>query len=293
MSKYKKTYFGCEIAAERFYKTDPKGGDGRWIGRATITRGGSVAKKIDADDVDSAFEVGWRWACMNRPIKLRIGGDLVESHLEYSGPDDYGSFATVFTSAKRDEVVEAEAVFRDLLRGQWALELAEHERLSEALPAKLAVLRGDIGRVEGEMDPLKKELRRLREEIETAPAAVFSPAVEDTTVERLAKEVVRRRAADMPSLSELAKEPELSADDGRVVCHVCGRWVKPGKRSGTLPAHKAGDKPLLAADSQGKCAGGGWTLKQLATRLDGEVHDPEPKAEPKKRKRKPPRGSAS
>lgn len=282
MTTYKRSYFGNEITARKVKRGKAIGG------HATVSRGGRTVHEIEADDLDAAFEEAWRWACMNRDIRLRTDGDLVERKLLYTPPDSFVE-SIIYRSASKAEIDEAELAFREvILPAQWARELEEHERRREALPAKLAVLAQQAAEVEAQITPLKDTLKGIKAEAASAPAAVFKIETdegancEDRTQVELEELMIRRLAERSPSIADLAAEPE--AEDPRVACPACGAWVETDK-AGKLKPHRPPKSrtPLLEKTAAGWCSAAGMKPEQVLEETDGEVVDPVKKT-PRRRK---------
>jgi len=159
---------------------------------ARVLRRGECIYKVEREEVGDAFEAAWAWACMNRPVEVRVVSNLIEHHVEVE--DHNGGRKKVYTTTTRSLADEAEMVLLSLLREQWRADLEEHEHRRENLAAHLEELRGKVDQVEREMEPLKLRRRDLKEEMEAAPVRVYRPTTGRSAVDELAPVMARRAA---------------------------------------------------------------------------------------------------
>lgn len=157
-----------------------------------VLRDGEAVYKAEGKNVGEAFEAGWRWACTNRPVSIRVASNLIEHHVEYEGWT--GTRSKVFTSTNKAIAEEAALVLGEMLRQQWADELAEHDRRRDDLAAYMEAIAAQIAEVEAEMEPLKERRGRLKTQLADAPGLVYRPTVEKQAIDELAPTMARRQA---------------------------------------------------------------------------------------------------
>lgn len=182
MAIMEQRHFGFEI------RVDEEAG--RFAAR--VLRNGEMSHKVFGERAGDAFEEAWCWACVHRPIQIRVASNLIEHVVEYEDP--FGGRAKVYRSTVKADADEAVLVLQAELLKQWRLELDEHVRRRDNLAAEMEELAGKVREVEAEIEPLKEKRAALQQRMRDAPGQVYRPAVEFRAVDELPLVMERRKA---------------------------------------------------------------------------------------------------